>query len=873
VISGTCKRETGAQHANLIKTILTATENQKKCGGVLYRTVSIASDGESKRGQALVRLTMNTTLKADSPIYEQLCPLRFMNYLVGSDDITADKDFKHVFKRQRNLMMRNKGILIQGFCITPPILRAHLQSNGVSSFRLRALLNPNDKQDVVLGYSLLKEIWSLPAASSGSDPSFSRARKALRVYGRFAQNLIMPYICVDLNLDEQLIHLSAATHLALYLYNDNSARTKFMPTQSYVDIMLMVKNIYFCVAKVKVDNPQGTFYIIQLGTDRLEQFFGLVRTAVGTDTNVDTVQLGNRASGLTEVAIILAQHPEWDRGPRRLQLPAITKDSGDISMKADHINPASWRGKLDVASVNLHTCWVLGRQRAVELVPEAADALDRLSSTPGIDILSPLGDILVNVQDADDEFDCSELSSTHGTQPTELTTVEAPTRVSQPFTPDGDMEDAIAEEAPRNNKIVSEIIINGQKTTKAKALRHRMMFQTSRSSTDRLKRVQELPCFNCIPTPELDTNIILHDSSFGAPSLRIGNPIASLVQCENLIFLAIAEVNRLHFAGKNNLDEIGLHLLADGTAKVDFQILRLRPATEEDDPSQQYDWCWSLQMESTCDNVPGRFIHPLNPPVSVRMPGKPTFLFDSSFLVTISSSLFQELSPHDLRSVPVVKRSPSFPYRNDDGKACFICEHDDATHPPLNESSSDCSGCGPKVKLDRSNAQRVLEHMGAHILYDTTIDGEACGLCLRPSPMCRLVLKKGRGADASYSLDLKKSTCANLMRFQYTSAEQSSKSSPCSNVPIICPLCPAQNPAVWTYNLHIHFREQHKIVSPLQYPVKVQLSECEREAMKKIWDTRFKFDTMTRKHRNLKNKKDVPMRISEAHSSRLALRR
>jgi hypothetical protein len=64
---------------------------------------------------------MNTTLKEDSPIYEQLRPLDFMNYLVGSDDITADKDFKHVFKhvfkQQRNLMMRNKRF-IQGFCIT-----------------------------------------------------------------------------------------------------------------------------------------------------------------------------------------------------------------------------------------------------------------------------------------------------------------------------------------------------------------------------------------------------------------------------------------------------------------------------------------------------------------------------------------------------------------------------------------------------------------------------------------------------------------------------------------------------------------------------------------------------------------------------------
>lgn len=189
-----------------------------------------------------------------------------------------------------------------------------------------------------------------------------------------------------------------------------------------------------------------------------------------------------------------------------------------------------------------------------------------------------------------------------------------------------------------------------------------MMFQTHRSSTDRLKCVQELPCFNSIPIPKHNSNVISHDSSFGNPSLHIGNPIASLVQCEDLIFLTIAEVNRIHFAGKSDLDEIGFHLLADGTAKVDFQILCLLPATEEDDPSQQYNWRWSLQMESTCDNVPGCFIQPLNPPVSVQIPGKPTFLFTSSFLVTISSSLFQELSPHNLCSIPVVKCSPFFPY-------------------------------------------------------------------------------------------------------------------------------------------------------------------------------------------------------------------
>ena len=397
MFSGTCKKEMGTQHAKLIQTLLTASENQKKHSRVTYCTVSITSDGEAKCGDALVHLTMNSTLSSDSLIYEQLKGLKFMNFLVGPDDITADKDFKHVFKCQRNLMMRNKGIVIEGFCITPSILRIHLQSNGVSSFWLRALLNPNDRQDVVLGYSLLKEIWSLPATPVGSDPTFVRARRALYVYGQFVRNLMTPYICVDLNLDEQLIQLSTAAHLVLYLYSDNLACTKFMPTQSYVDIMLMVINIYFCIAKFKIDTPHGTFYIILLGTDRLELFFGLVRTLVGPDNNVDTMQLGSRASGLTEVAVILARHPEWDRPPRWLKLPVISKEFGEITAKADNINPASWHGDVEVSKVNLQTCWILGRQRAVEIVPEACIAFECLGSTPGADILSPLSDILVNI--------------------------------------------------------------------------------------------------------------------------------------------------------------------------------------------------------------------------------------------------------------------------------------------------------------------------------------------------------------------------------------------------------------------------------------------------------------------------------------------
>ena len=176
----------------------------------------------------------------------------------------------------------------------------------------------------------------------------------------FTQHLMLPYICINLSLQEQLVHLSTAAHILFQLYHHNAAGPCFIPAQSYVDIILMVKNVFFCVANTKVNNPVAKFYIISLGTDHLETFFGLVHTAVSMDTNIDTLQLRSCASGRTEVVTILAEHPKWDYGTHHLALPVLSKETKDFTSKADHINPWDWQGDISVSGVNLHTCWLLG---------------------------------------------------------------------------------------------------------------------------------------------------------------------------------------------------------------------------------------------------------------------------------------------------------------------------------------------------------------------------------------------------------------------------------------------------------------------------------------------------------------------------------
>ena len=64
-----------------------------------------------------------------------------------------------------------------------------------------------------------------------------------------------------------------------------------MPTQLYSDIQLMIKNVYFCVAKAKIDPDITQFYAILLGTDCLEVTFSILWTIVGNDVNAGTFQL------------------------------------------------------------------------------------------------------------------------------------------------------------------------------------------------------------------------------------------------------------------------------------------------------------------------------------------------------------------------------------------------------------------------------------------------------------------------------------------------------------------------------------------------------------------------------------------------------
>ena len=165
--------------------------------------------------------------------------------------------------------------------------------------------------------------------------------------------MVFPYVCVKLSLSEQIEHLSAAAHFAFALYRLGGKH--FILTNLYIDLMIMIKNIIFCVAKAKIDDLDGEFFIILLGTDRLEELFRILRTMVGNDANLNILQLISHLAGTTEVSNIFAKYPHLDQAPRCLKLYVISHESKAIPDSADHIKPAAWQGNVKVKDVSLQS--------------------------------------------------------------------------------------------------------------------------------------------------------------------------------------------------------------------------------------------------------------------------------------------------------------------------------------------------------------------------------------------------------------------------------------------------------------------------------------------------------------------------------------
>ena len=89
-----------------------------------------------------------------------------------------------------------------------------------------------------------------------------------------------------------------------------------------------------------------------------------------------------------------------------------------------------------------------------------------------------------------------------------------------------------------------------------------------------------------------------------------------------------------------------------------------------------------------------------------------------------------------------------------------------------------------------------------------------------------------RGGKQHQSIRLHESKCPNLHKILLQKASQFKISSPCTNHPIWCPLCPIQNPMVWKYNLRAHITHNHPTANHKLYKDFYQVPDKEITLLK-----------------------------------------
>ncbi|KAI9430996.1 hypothetical protein H4582DRAFT_1823276, partial [Lactarius indigo] len=407
---------------------------------------------------------------------------------------------------------------------------------------------------------------------------------------------------------------------------------------------------------------------------------------------------------------------------------------------------------------------------------------------------------------------------------------------------------------------------------KARILREleRATFSKVPGSTDRLNRCAGLSRY-AKTSPLLDlSGDVIDSTSKGV--LSIGDPAATIVNCEGQFFLAIIQINEILFDTSPVL-EISPRFLMEPTVTVQFQIYQVVETSNDDPDIDSADWKWNRKLERPVLKTKGAFIQVISPAIAIPEVNTPIYFFRTDELRAIAACLFSSVPVHDRGRLPrLLKRSSHFPYRTNSAHAAFVCETDLDERPITGHTCAQpncCPVCQPTVPWDLSKPHKILEHVATHILFDSTLDTatELCGLCMRPSSLCVFYLRKGKGAGSAPQIDERVSRCPNLTgRLSYSTAATERTNSPCTNVPVICSLCPSTLTAVWKYNMKTHLARIHPSTKGSDSHKAYMISESEKAALKILWERRYKISRRRQRH----NAVSTPLAISEAHTSRQA---
>ncbi|KAJ7138759.1 hypothetical protein C8R43DRAFT_1131921 [Mycena crocata] len=393
-------------------------------------------------------------------------------------------------------------------------------------------------------------------------------------------------------------------------------------------------------------------------------------------------------------------------------------------------------------------------------------------------------------------------------------------------------------------------------------------------STERLKRVRGHTKVNSKKRDDVNPAAIL-----GANTFIVGDPFFTILRTDQTLSLAIVRSTAIHEDGisrgsilaptiRNSAAKVKLSgqvlsmtmipTLDDNLPESESAIALPRPLSHEQsqpgrtsEEQSPWSWIWNgrfLKVDSLISgtkqttekvaivSIPGVLTELVNPrPVDavprlgdrayeINSEGR-SWELDDGPMGAVCELLWDVVVAEKipLTSIASVKKSSEFPYAFDNGKPALVCQ--DGTQQLIQQHDNKvqrvCHLCGERPGNWRAHISTHILRCIRRVTQVLCVPIGAslpCGFCASSGrPECEVHLcKKGPTTHVQ-------SNCPMVSAFNYKSAEQGSKSTPCRNVPVVCRLCFPDAPrpgatqrAQWRYNMPEHLSIAHpEYSSPL----------------------------------------------------------
>ena len=780
LVIATCK----AMHRGMQRSCIEAVEDvydELDMSAKVGDLVSVYSDGDATRRQAFVD-SETETIALDSPLGRKLEGLPLIDRAVAPKERTRGMDPKHIEKRERAIFKSaTRGSVcgaVGGFKHTRATTKAiFVKCDVLSVDKAERVFTPLDDQSVPEAVACLRALLALPGAAAQIDLGADEKMRVadLTIWAEIAEGMLL--IAHDLASDLSTILRKALKSSFVLLVAFRRHGTALCPSQLYHDFQRTVKDLVLLVAKVQVAVDAGTLHYSklhcsQIGSDREENLFSDVRT-ITHDRSVDMSSLGERLSAAMQVREAFAALPHADRGSRRLG-----------NQTDDRVNPKSTTGCRDVKRVDLRACYDGAAADAVAVLKshgayDTVTLADFRGDGAQFNLLKPHG-VHVGVSLGTEEL-ADDRDPENGTTAGEGAASDGAAAKGGSSLLEGVLHLTHKGDLASVDDVKNTVTIDGREVNKAAAAKIIFGRAGGNKSNDRLKRVRGVGRLAPVAGASLDRDADADMDAVVVPG-DVGLITAGVLGGGLAVCLVVVE--RLDHGTLTGLDDLTHDELRESVA-----FLHVKRATTTTSGSALL---YKGDVMSPSIKVAGADFTPIR---------YSTVDAEGQHFSLDELSVFAKETPGPDKGYRL-RAMPQHELLQIEGSAA-----------PTNEVT--CAVCAMTFKEPRE----LRGHVAGHFFDGSLGDGAGiefgfCGFCggKMQGDACSTgaQFRSGRATKVS-------SNCPMFpgSKMSYKLAAKRTKTSPCTNVPILCKEvgCVERDVTFWKYCIAAHYSTAHPTLS------------------------------------------------------------